>query len=57
MENSGGPIQEASPLLTEETTFEEIIEKEPPPKIPVWKLVALTISFLGVQFGWAVQIA
>jgi len=25
--------------------------------IPPWKLAALTISFLGVQFGWAIQIA
>ncbi|GAM21133.1 hypothetical protein SAMD00019534_043080 [Acytostelium subglobosum LB1] len=39
---------------------EDDLPSEPPPNqplLPLYKLIALSISFLGVQFGWALQMA
>lgn len=43
----GSHVEDNQPLLGHR-------EMEP---LPIWKLITLTICFLGVQFGWACQIA
>ncbi|EFA84745.1 Suc1-sucrose proton symporter [Heterostelium album PN500] len=47
-------IDNAGILLT---TQNIIPQEDTPSDIPLYKLIALTLSFLGVQFGWALQIA
>jgi solute carrier family 45 protein 1/2/4 len=52
---------ETNPLLSEqgssvESPFVETV-KPGTPKLSYFRLFALTICFLGVQFGWAIQIA
>jgi len=44
-------ISPDTPLIPSATIHKEI------PQLSVLRMAALTISFLGVQFGWAVQIA
>jgi len=52
-------VDEAHPLIVNEIiefpeASNDVNQKE---VLPFWRLIALTICFLGVQFGWAVQIA
>ncbi|PRP75245.1 hypothetical protein PROFUN_15836 [Planoprotostelium fungivorum] len=47
---------ETSPLVNHTVPVGEE-EEEFKPELPVWKLLTLTVSFFGIQIGWALQIA
>jgi len=46
---------EKTPLVNQ--VIEDAYEDEEKPALPLWKLITLTITFFGIQIGWALQIA